>query len=192
MTFTSLEDVLSVFAATEEADRLAKFAQGDALLLASEPDALAALGFTRRGQLFAAVGSATGLSRRALLYRAQVCEVFGPEQRSTPVSWDVYRAASGMTDPAYWLARAFDDHLSAEKLRAVYKQAAGKDAETVEITWPLRNQDAALFAARQNEQGWFITFRLPGDADVGALALGAHGQLSYSVAVAHVRAQEAA
>jgi hypothetical protein len=190
LRFTTFEDVLSVFATTQGADRAAKFAEGDALILASAPDPLAALGFTRPAQLYRAVAEAMSMSKRTLLYRVATAQAFVTEDaRSVPVAWDIYRVASGMNNPAYWLNRAYEDHLSADKLRTVYKAAEGREPDEIRVVWPLRNAEARMVAA--NPQARRVTFEFAEGVDLGALS-GEWGQMSLSVASVQEVAREAA
>ena len=144
MTIDTLEDLLSVFATTTEVDRMAKFAEGDALILATEPTTRAALGFRSNKALYAAVGAAVGRSKRTLEYLVSTARAFAPDERSAQVAFDVYRECASTDAPLVWLERAALGHLSADKVRHEYKALTGKPLATVDIEYITRTADATI------------------------------------------------
>ncbi|MBD3284621.1 hypothetical protein GF395_04245 [Candidatus Uhrbacteria bacterium] len=142
--FNTLQDVADAMRTALEHERMAAFAQGDALVIAAQPETRERLGFRTLDALFEAIGAETGQSRRTLYNYRKVSQTFAPNARDAPVSWSVYLVAAGTDDPLAWLARAADESLSAAALRDVYKLETGRAAEQHQVERVLSTETARV------------------------------------------------
>ena len=187
-TFTTLEDLLSVFATLTESVTAARFAEGDALLLACDPATVRALGFPSKSALLRAVGDAASLSKRALEYRMSTSAAFAPDDRTAPVAWDVYRACAATDNPTGWLARAVDGHLSADKVRHEVKATRGT-LDEVRVEYVTRTAEATVTVKDMNK----LVLRFADEHDVRPVRVGESVQVTITRVVSvHGVAQEAA
>jgi hypothetical protein len=126
MQFDTLDDFISELVNTVQYEHLAKFAQGDVLQLACEPDTMQRLGFGTQDALLKWAAQQTGRELRTMWKRLQVSRTFAPDQRNDRVSWECHWIASTTDDPAYWLARAADLEMTSLQLKMAIKAAGGE------------------------------------------------------------------
>lgn len=126
MQFESLDDLLGELVSVIQYEHKAKFAQGDVLYAACEPDAITRLGFTSQDALLKWAAQQTGRELRTMWKRLQVSRTFAPDQRNDRVSWECHWIASTTDDPAYWLARAADLEMTSLQLKMAIKAAGGE------------------------------------------------------------------
>jgi len=122
--YHTLEDVISDYVSSEQAEADAKHQQGDVLAAATAPDVLATIGVTQ-SDLIMTLASTTGRRRTTLYRRLKVARTFAPDQRLPNLSWEHHAAASETDQPHAWLARANDEGLSVRKLKEAIRAAGG-------------------------------------------------------------------
>jgi len=147
--FHSVDDFIGVYVQATQYEASAKFAQGDLLLKACEPDTLLRLGYQSQDAFLKWVADSVGRTKRTIWKRLQVSRTFAPDDRNDLVSWEGHWLCSTTNNPAYWLARAADDKLSITQLELAIKENGG-DPNKGETEFVCRAADATVLMVSDN------------------------------------------
>jgi len=174
---SSLEALRSTLDTLDGHITSAKFAQGDALVLAVQK--LDQLGVSSQNELLRSIGK---YSRATLMTRLKVSRTFAPDERHHAVEWGVYVEAAKTNTPLAWVEYAMDHALSPSKLKTAIKATGGEDPDTVRIVFPLRNVVVVQVEAWPNAVKFVLAEPLTAE-QIDQLRTGAGLQLSVSVEI---------
>jgi hypothetical protein len=141
MTLNDLESVLIELATAESA---ALFAQGDALVLACEPETRARLGMASDAAVLEFAGSAIGRGRRTMYNRLKVARTFAPDERIETLTWSTHLTAANSSSPHLWLQRAAAEQWTHTQLDAAIAAAREGDPDETETVIIVRARQAVV------------------------------------------------